>query len=276
MNAEPSPATPDAAADTEFTSHPGDKPVPAAGPARVAHRIPLWLLTLGVGLASGLIGWVGGEAAFTRIKREDYIVKPADFDKIGGYQKQALVAMVNGEARLASERRKAAVSFGLLGLVLGAGLGLVGGWAAGSSRSMTIGVVLGGLIGAAAGAAFSWVVVPLYFRYEDPELGMTILSVAHAVIFTGVGAAAGLALGLGLGDRPATVRALLGGLLGGFLGTMALAAVYSVAFPLMRTFEPIAPEPIPRLVMYLCVATGIGLMAGLTSGHRRSPRAAGA
>jgi hypothetical protein len=262
------------ASDVEFPPRPADKPVPATGPARVGHRIPLWLLTLGVGLVSGLIGWVGGEAAFARIKLEDYIVRPANFDKIGGYEKQAVIAMMNGEARRVSERLKAAVSFGLLGLALGAGLGLVGGWAAGSSRSTTVGVVLGGLIGAAAGAAFSWVVVPLYFRYENPEQGMTILFVAHAVIFMGIGAASGLALGLGLGDRPATVRALLGGLLGGFLGTMALATVYSVAYPLMRTFEPIAPEPIPRLVMYLCVATGIGLVAGLTSGYQRSPRAA--
>ena len=66
-------------------------------------------------------------------------------------------------------------------------------------------------------------------------------------------------------------RAILGGLLGGLVGTIALEVVNSLAFPLMRTFEPIASERTPRLLMYLCVAVATGLFAGLAAG-RRAPK----
>ncbi len=264
------------ASDAASAPHPGDKPVPASGPTRAAHRIPLWLLTLGVGLASGLIGWAGGEAAYSRIKVEDQIIYPPNYDKMGGYEKQGVTSTITVAAKETAERKKAAVGFGLLGLALGAGLGLVGGWAAGVPRRMTIGGVLGGLAGAAGGAGLSWAAVPLFFRLlqELPESGLVDLFLAHALISIGVGGAAGLALGLGLGDRPAMVRALFGGLLGGPLGAIVVEIIYSVAYPLMRTFEPLATEPTPRLEMYLCVAAFIGLLAGLAAGRRRSPRAA--
>jgi hypothetical protein len=99
-------------------------------------------------------------------------------------------------------------------------------------------------------------------------MGLSILFMTHAAIFIGVGGTAGLALGLGLGDRPAMVRAVFGGLLGGFLGTVTLETVNSLAFPLMRTLEPIASERTPRLLMYLCTATCTALLTGLASGWR--------
>ena len=268
MNDEPSSSTPDASSDPGFASRPAAGTVRATGPATVS-RIPLWALTLGVGLASGLIGWTAGEAAYARIKMEDHMVKPANYDRVSGYEKQALISKVTGEAEHSAEKYKALFSFGVLGLVLGAGLGLVGGWAAGSGRSTMVGVVLGGLAGAAAGGAASWVAVPLYFQYENPETGMSVLFATHAAIFVGLGAACGLGLGLGLGNGPAVVRGLIGGLLGGFLGTMAVEVAIAMAFPMMRTFEPIASEPTPRLVMYLCAASLIGLSAGMAA---RPPR----
>jgi hypothetical protein len=268
MKDEPSQPVPDAGPTMSPKADPVDPSLPGASPAGAARRLPLWLPTLVVGLVAGLVAWAGGEAAFATFRTEREIIKPPNFNKVSGYEKQALVTQITGEARVVAERKKAMASFGLLGLVLGVGLGLVGGWANGSSRTAWSGAVGGGLAGVAAGAGLSWAAVPLFFRYMDPEMGLLILFMIHAAIFTGVGAAAGLALGLGLGDRPATVRALFGGMLGGLVGTIALEAIISTAYPLMRTFEPIASERTPRLWMYLCVAVATALCAGIAAGGR--------
>jgi hypothetical protein len=230
--------------------------------------LPLWLLTLGAGLVCGLISWAGGEAIYPTFHIKDEVIYPENYKTLSGYQKQGVDSKIQGVAQRVVERKKSAASFGLLGLVLAAGLGLIGGWAAGSPRGAGLGAVGGGLAGALAGAGLSWAAVPLFFRYLEPESGFLILFLTHAAIFIGIGGATGLGLGLGLGDGPSTVTALLGGLLGGFIGTAVLETVNSLEFPLMRTFEPIASERIPRLVMYLCVAAAIAGLAGLAAGRR--------
>jgi hypothetical protein len=247
-------------------THPVGSSSAAADPTVAPRRLPLWLMTLGAGLAAGLIGWAHGEMAFSRFRPESEVIYPPGFEKISGYQRQAVVSEIMGQATQVAERKKAAASFGLLGLLLGAGLGLLGGWADGSARRAGLGAVVGGLAGALSGAGLSWAAVPLIFRYQDPESGLMILAMTHAAIFIAIGGTAGLGLGLGLGDGSSIARALMGGLLGGFMGTVALEAVVSLAFPLMRTFEPIASEQTPRLLLYLCVAVPIALLAGLATG----------
>jgi predicted lysophospholipase L1 biosynthesis ABC-type transport system permease subunit len=63
-------------------------------------------------------------------------------------------------------------------------------------------------------------------------------------------------------------RAIVGGMFGALVGTMALEVVDSLAFPLMRTFEPIASEQTPRVLMYVCVAVGAALLSGLAARRR--------
>lgn len=269
MSIEPSPTAPDAASTAIVESRPADASPGGPSPARRPLRPPLWLLTLGAGLLAGLISWAGGEAAIAAFPTERELVYPEDYNKLSGYQKQARASEIQGRAIRAAERKRAAAGFALLGLTLGLGLGLIGGRAAGSPRTAAIGAGGGGLAGAAVGGLVSWVAVPLFFRFHDPEIGLMILFATHAAIFTAIGGAAGLALGLG--DRPTMARAVPGGLAGGFIGTFALTVVYSLAFPLMRTQEPIASEPAPRLLMYLCAAAGIGLTAGLAAATRAEP-----
>jgi hypothetical protein len=266
MHADESQPVPDSPATASLAAQsPGLSP-PEVSSMGAAHWLPLWILTLGAGLVCGLISWVGGETTFNRFPIKDEIVFPPDYDKIGGYQKQAVSAQIQGDAVRIVEKKKATVSFGLLGLVLALSLGAVGGIYAASARDSLAGMVLGTLVGAGAGGGISWVVTPLFFRYQNPESGLLILFMTHAAIFGGIGAAAGLALGLGLGDRPAMVRAVFGGLLGALFGTIALESINSLAFPLMRTFEPIPSEPTPRLVEYVCVAVCTALFAGLAAG----------
>src|SRR5262245_46880236 len=88
-------------------------------PAGVADHLPTWLLTVGAGLLAGLISWAGGEATFDTFKLEDHIVYPPDYKQISGYQKLAVQSNIEGVARVVVERKKAAVAFGLLGLILG-------------------------------------------------------------------------------------------------------------------------------------------------------------
>ena len=235
MNADESQPIPESAHAASAAAGPADSLHSETTLGGVARWLPLWLLTLGVGLVSGLISWAGGEPMSTMFRIQDEAVYPANFQNMGSYEKQAVNAEIQGAAERVVERKKAVASFGLLGMALAVGLGLIGGLAAGSPRRAILGALGGGLAGAVAGAGLSWVVVPIFFRFQTPASGLLVLFLTHAAIFTGIGAMAGLALGLGLGDRSAMGRALFGGMLGGFLGTIALEIVNSLAFPLMRT-----------------------------------------
>jgi hypothetical protein len=240
-------------------------PPPSAAPVAQGIRLPLWLLTVGAGLVAGLLAGQGGEAIDNAIPLK--VELPPDFASMGGYQKNAVSAMAQGKAMRIGEQKKAAAAYGLLGALLGLTLGLIGGLAVGSPRSGFVSAVIGITVGAAAGAGISFAAVPVFFRYQDPEFGGFLgLFLTHAAIFAGVGAAAGLALGYGLGDRPALGRALFGGLLGGLVGTFVFETVNSLAFPLMRTFEPIPSERLPRILVHLCIAVCAALIAGLAVG----------
>jgi hypothetical protein len=230
-------------------------------------RLPLWLLTAGAGLVAGCLSWAGGEATFDKYKIADAMVYPPNYKQIGGYQKVAVQAEIEGAAQIVVERKKAVVAFGLLGLVLGLVLGLTGGLASGEPRSALGGALGGGAVGAAAGAGLSMALVPLFYRYQDPESGGLLeLFITHCGIFAGIGAAAGLALAWGLGSRTSLGRALFGGVLGALAGTFIFEAINSLAFPLMRTYEPVPSEQLPRLVVHLCVAVFTALIAGLAAG----------
>jgi hypothetical protein len=264
------------AEETGPSSGPTPPPSPSAGSEvsspgsptgmRSGLRLPLWLLTLAAGLASGLISWAGGEMMFDRFRIEDAIIYPADYKQISGYQKQNVTARIQGDAIRVVERRKAAASFGLLGLSLGVCLGLAGGLAGGSARTAGLGAAGGGIAGAIVGGGMAYGIVPLFYRYFDPEQGLLVLFFTHAAIFAGLGAAAGSGLGLGLGNRSALAGSIFGGMLGAVVGTVAFETANSLAFPLMRTYEPISTDWFPRMLVFLCVAIGTALVAGLAVG----------
>jgi hypothetical protein len=230
-------------------------------------KLPIWLLTLGAGLGAGLVSCAGGESFYDWFRLRDAIVYPPNYERISGYQKVAVTAQIETKALVVVERKRSAAAFGLLGLVLGVSLGLIGGLAAGSARSAVTGAVAGGVAAAAAGGGLSFAATPLFFRYLDPEQGLLVLFLTHAAIFAALGAASGLALALGLGDRSSLARAVFGGLLGALVGTFAFETANAVAFPLMRTFEVVPTEFLPRFMMHLCVAVCTALMAGLAAGN---------
>lgn len=269
MNAEP--------AQSNSPSPPTDGPeagaadmgTETAASARGAARGPLWLPYLGAGLVAALLGWAAGEWIYPAFPFEYEAVYPANYKTLGGYQKEAMDSRIQALARGAADRKRAAASFAWLGFVLAASLGWMGNRAASSTRSRIIGAVAGGAVGAATGAAVSWIAVPLFYRYQDPDSGLLVLFLTHAAIFGSVGAASGLALGLGMEDRSRLGPAILGGSLGALIGTMALEASNSLAFPLMRTFEPIASQGAARGLSYACVAVSTALASGLAAEWRQ-------
>jgi hypothetical protein len=235
-------------------------------------RVPLGMITLGVGIIAGVLSGLGGEATIGAIPLR--IAYPANFASISGYQKDAVLASLAGHAMRIAERERAAAAYGLLGVLLGVGLGLTGGWASGSVRSGLKSALVGGVAGGVAGTALSAVFIPIFFRFQDPEtdaatLGLLLLFFTHAGIFAGIGAASGLALGWGSGDRRTIGQALIGGLLGAVIGTFAYEVIISLLYPMVRTYEPVPTDPTPRKLLHLCVAVGTAVLAGWAAGGAR-------
>jgi hypothetical protein len=157
-------------------------------------------------------------------------------------------------------------------------LGLVGGWYGGTAASRIRGALGGGLTAAFVGAALSRVLVPVMYRLQvaaltsDPDFSMKFLlshCLLHAGLGAGMGIAAGTALGWGLGDKASLGRALAGGLLGALAGVFLFETINSLAFPFMKAEAPLPEESLARLAMYLCVAGGAALLAGLAAAARR-------
>jgi hypothetical protein len=260
---------------TSLSSQPSQSgPQPAESPAEIKPGLhaPLWLLTLAAGVIVGVVSGQSGEATNSAIGLD--IHYPADFASLGGYQKTAVVAMITGDAWRIAVSKRCAAAYGLLGILLGVSLGLVGGWAIGSFRSGLWGVIIGAVAGGAAGAGLSAIVVPIFFRFQNPEtdassMGLLLLFLAHATIFAGIGATSGLALAWGSGNRKLIVPALVGGALGAVFGTFAFELINSLLYPLVRTYEPMPSEAVPRILIHVCAAMGTAFGAALAVGGGR-------
>jgi hypothetical protein len=236
---------------------------PAAAPADVGRGAArVWPLALAAGLAAGVISWLAGEAAYGF-----FAPTTAPTRLMGG----PVVDAVNNATRAAADAKNTALASGLLGAAVGLIMGLAGGLARRSPRAAAGAALVGLTLGAAAGAGMSSVLFPIYYRNERfivDDLGRAML--LHAGVWGAVGAAGGLAFGLGLGGRSRAVRALLGGLVGAALATALYEVVGAAAFPLARTYRPLATGWGPRLLARLAVAVLSAAGAALAV---QSPRA---
>jgi hypothetical protein len=234
------------------------------GGRAVGRVVPLWLAATTVGVLAGLVSGLAAESTDHAYPLEVHY--PPGFEKMSGYKKDAFRSMSMVAAQRVLERKRTGAAYGILGLVLGVAMGLTGGLWSGSAQRGFLGAIVGGLAGALAGWGLSTELVPLFFRFLDPESGLVWLFAAHAGIFGGVGAAGGLALGVGLGDRAASWRAIIAGFCGGLAGAFLLETFLAVGYPLLRTFEPVPPERLPRLEAHLAVAVCSALLASIAAG----------
>lgn len=161
---------------------------------------------------------------------------------------------------------------GILGALLGAGMGLVGGKSSRHPRQALIAAGVGLLAGGIAGAAAPWIAIPPYMRAEEltsGELGRSLLM--HWALWTALGAAAGLALGIG--NRTGLLAAIFGGVIGVVVGTLAYELLGGLLFPMAETGKPFPETSATRLMAMLFVAVPSALGAVLFSTlPRRSPR----
>jgi hypothetical protein len=213
-----------------------------------------------------------GEAAYG-VFRPD-IVRPPNLREMSPYERAAYLAGEEVKKKPAAEIKNSALAYGVLGAALGVGLGLAAALARRDRKAGLIAALLGGLAGVIAVAGTSWIMVPLFFRFNSPESGLLYLFPTHAVIFAAAGGAGGLGFGLALRDRQQIGEAVLAGILGGILGTIVFEAALAVAFPTVRTFEPIPDERTPRLLVHFCVAVCTGLLVGFSIRERRGSKAA--
>jgi hypothetical protein len=246
-------------------------------PPGAVRRPPLWLQTLAAGLVAGALSWLGGELTQDALFPITLEMPPEVAKMERGREKSAIVDRLLTESKRAAERNKTAAAYGLLGALLGVALGLVGGRSGGSAHSGWRGAAGGGLTAAVAGAALSWGLIPFMYRLQaaakiaDPDFASRFLQIHclfHAGFAAGVGFAAGLALGWGLGDRTSLGRALIGGLFGALAGVFLFEMINTTAYPSMRGETPLPEESLARLAMYLCVAGGAALLAGLAADAR--------
>jgi hypothetical protein len=266
---------PDDAAVNPGTA-PDDRPAPAESTApRMAMaipvaRAPLWYWSLSAALCAALLSWLGGETTQGHFAPD---LQPIPKTKgMSPYERQALMNAQELGKRPIAEAKNSAVSYGLLGALVGAGLGLAGGLARRNPKAGLTAAAMGLVIGAATAAGLSAaLVIGVFYPLVTPQTGLFMPLAVHGGIWAGIGAVGGLALGLGLGDRRWVVRALLGGLMGGLLGTVAFEIFNAVQFALIRVETPIPSDRFARLAADLCVALGtalgavLGVLAGMAA-----------
>lgn len=238
--------------------------MPAGEPATtgeptVNQRLPLWRAILAAALVAGCLAAIGGEFAYPALHKEPEY--PASITELKSSQRAVARAVIRFKTKMAVETNQAMAAYGLLGVALGVAVGLAGGLTGGSRRAGREGAIIGGVLGGLAGEGLSILVVPLYFQWSNAMTTAPLLLLTHALIFTGVGAAAGAALGHAWGDRKVIVRCVIGGIIGALAATVVVDVINIAGFGVMRIFEPVPAQTAPRTVVHLGIALGAALGA---------------
>lgn len=245
---------------------PHDEAKTPAGVSLAAVNIPLcgprlWALTLGAGVLAGLLSWTAGEPL-----RE--VVRPRSTEVRSRGETRTFISPPE---RAAADTRNAALSFTVLGCLLGAGLGAAGGLSRNDGRAAAMAGLLGLILGAAAVGGLTILLLPAYFafRMRTPDETLQDLFwplIVHIGLWAPAGVAGGLAFAIGRGARGRTLALVSGGLLGAALGTAVYEIVGALAFPMAETPSVISATAGTRLLARIAVATlaAAGVALGLT------------
>lgn len=224
---------------------------PRRGPAR---RLPVFPVMLGAGIVAAAIAGGLGEAAanwFPAVAPGDPSLGP-----LGG-------GAVTNESADQAVVKNGALTYALLGGVLGLAFGLAGGLIARSPRHGAVAAIEGAVVGVLLGAGVSLGLFPAFFQKFDRLSDDLILPmVTHGAVWCLIGASAGAAFGIGSGGGAAGVgRAALGGLAGAALATVLYEVLGAFAFPSDKTTMPLAASAGARLLAQagVCVLSALGV-----------------
>jgi hypothetical protein len=251
----------------------GPSPSPPSS-SRAANGIRpgrCWGLALLAGLVAGVASWLGGEAVYGRFIPP--LLATSGFPTVEQMQAAA-------RANDAGGTLEAGVTAMMRGSALGLMLGLAGGALRGSRRAAAVAGLAGIVLGGLAAAAANWGLMPVYFRFYDPDkddllVALLVQGGIAAVLGAAAGAAFGAGIAGGLGGGPARDgrgligRTLLGGLLGAAAGLVLFQVAGVLAFPLDQTTKPVSTSSLSRLANHILVA--LLAAAGAARGALQAP-----
>ena len=213
-----------------------------------------WGLALLAGLIAGAASWLGGEAIYGRL------IPP--LMATGGFPTAEEVREAT-RARHSGVTREVAATTAMLGAALGLALGAAGGGVRGSGRTAAIAGLSGAVLGGIGGALATLALMPVYFRFYNPDQDdLLVAMLIQGGIAAVIGAAAGAVFGAGIaggfragaGGRAFVGRTLVGGLLGAAMGVVIFQVAGVLAFPLDQTTKPVSTSWGSRLFSHLAVA----------------------
>jgi hypothetical protein len=219
---------------------------PAAARGQSEDRISRarWCVSA-AGILAGLAAFGLGEAVYQLIPVVEKRVVTMGTAHIGATTETLMVA----------EARNGALTFGVLGLCVGAFMGMAGGAARRSASAIVSAGLLGSILGLALGASVSLAILPFFLDAlpAHTEYDLILSLIMHASIWGLSGAVAGLAFAVGLGEFRLIGRSASAGFIGAVLGTLVFELVGAAAFPMDGTGRPISTSWPSRLLARLMV-----------------------
>jgi hypothetical protein len=225
-----------------------DAAAPATSNVGEARPRTVWLLVLTASLAAGAAAWYLGEKTQNYFKPSEAASK--NIQDPGPLRRELATIMP----------RNSAISYGILGALIGLGLGLAGGLARGSPASALVVAGPAAVVGAAAGAGLSFALVPFHLAGFDPTNPSLMLSLfIRSGIGAAIGASAGLIFAIALAAPRRAARIALGGLMGGLVAAFAFEVLMPFIDPLDRNDQAVPTTPLARFLALMSSALLIGI-----------------
>jgi hypothetical protein len=244
-------ATSDRPDEDPIKNEPASPPGPDPGRTRGAVTGRTWALAIVAVIVAGVGSWLATEAILQAYEA----TKPA---RSGPYptpqedEQYRQISINGGTVALAA-------TGGLLALALGL--------AAGASRPSIKAALSAGVLGLLLGAALEGGVarMVLWYTYKKMDLAsddMLPPILCHLAIWCIIGALAGLAFGIGIGGRLRWLRTMIGGAVAAGIAIVAYDIIGAVLMATHETHLPHAKFPESRALAQILVSlvTGIGIV----------------
>ncbi|WP_422927081.1 hypothetical protein [Singulisphaera sp. PoT] len=234
---------------------------PLAYRAKLKPSAGLFVGALLAAILSALACWGAGEKGLLKVKPAERTVPMMSGSVTGA----------TAETRNAAKHQEAALTYGILGALTTATIGLVVGRLFGGRSailSLLGGLVVGGVLGGGAAA----ILAPVILNYQDLTGSMELFLplFVHGGIFGAIGAAVGLVASFGTKDRRQILASVLGGALGAIAGGVVYDIIGAIAFPMDETAQPISATTITRLLAF--TLTSIGAAVGTVLSFPKAPK----